>query len=254
MTPFQELSSKKLKSFNEKVIVLFDVEKHAYYYKGKQLKSATTFVKDFEDQFDVEENSARCARKWEVDQDELKAMWDSNGTVAAGFGTALHAVFEHYFTYEKFGALIQEKADKAKNAAMPNHPFLQNLILDLKKIMPEGESHEEALVTCVDKGVCGLVDNLFIVDKKQKICRIRDYKITFDILVEKKKLDEPFSYLGGSKLSKNFVQLSFYAYLMMNSGWKVEGLDIFNWDGQWHRYSLEGKELLKTILLVGGRI
>lgn len=245
---------KQLVSFNEKdTVILFDVAKHEYTYNGKVLKSATSFIKDFEEQFDAERMSASCAGKWGVGQEELLAMWNSNGEVAAGFGTAVHAVMEHFFTYKKLGATVQTAAGKDKNAAMPNHPFLQSLINSLELVRLDGEAYQEACISCVKKGICGLVDDLFIVDRKKKICRIRDYKITFNILVDKKEMKAPFAYLGKNKLAKNFLQLSFYGYLMTLSGWTVEGIDIFNWTGEWKKYTLEGKDLTKTMVLIGSK-
>lgn len=244
---------KVLTSFNEGKEIFFDVEKHEYTYKKKVLQSATVFIKDYEEQFDAARVSERCAEKWGIDQDQILNLWESNGNAASGFGTAIHAVFEHYFTYKKIGEEVQNAAGKEHNAALPNHPFLRQLIWDLEKIRVDGDCHQEALVSCVKKGLCGLVDDLYIVDRKKKICRIRDYKITFDIEVEKNDLKDPFGYLGGSKLSKNFLQLSFYGYLMQLSGWTIEGIDIFNWDGEWHVHTLEGQKLMRTMVLIGSK-
>lgn len=241
---------KLLTSFNEGKKIYFDEAKHEYTYNGKKLKSATTFVKDFEDQFDASKMGPRCANKWGVDEDVLIDMWDSNGAAASLFGTAMHAVMEHYFTYKNFGAEVEEAANKPNNAAMPNHPFLQKVINELEEIRVHGESYQEALVSSVKHGICGLVDDLFIVDRKKKICRIRDYKFTYDILVDKKELDEPFGYLGSNKLAKYYLQLCFYGFLMSLNGWTIEGIDIYNWDGEWHMHTLEGPDLMHTMVLI----
>lgn len=242
-----------LTSFNESVEIKFDVEAHTYTYNEQRLKSATAFVRDYEEPFDGAKISASCASKWSVDQDEILNLWESNGRVASGFGTAIHAVLEHYYQHKALGKKIQDASGKEHNAALPNHPFLQQLIFSLDQVRPDGEAHQEALVSCVQKGLCGLVDDLLVVDQKKKICRIRDYKITFDILVDKKELKAPFGYLGSNKLAKNFLQLSFYAYLMELSGWKVEGIDIFNWNGDWKRHSLTGILLRRTIVEIAGK-
>lgn len=242
---------KELKSFNEGKVILFDEAKHEYTYKGKKLKSATNFVKDFEDQFDGAKVSACCADKWGVDQDTLIDMWDSNGSAASLFGTAMHAIMEHYYTYRDFGETVQNAAEKPNNAAMPNHPFLRRIIKELDQIRVHGESYQEALVSSVKYGICGLVDDLYIVDRKKKICRIRDYKFTYDILVDKKELDSPFEYLGANKLAKYYLQLCFYGFLMQLNDWTVEGIDIFNWDDEWHIHTLEGPDLMRTMVLIG---
>lgn len=243
-----------LKSFNEKGNVLFDVEPHTYTYKGQRLQSATGIIERYHEEFDSFEVSGRSSQKWGEDQEDILAMWNSNGEVAAGFGTAVHAVIEHYFTHKKLGARIQAKTGKEHNAAMPNHPFLRQLIYDLEKIRLDGDSKQEVLITRFEQGICGLVDDLLILDKTKKICRVRDYKITADILVDKSKLFEPFAFLGANKLAKNFLQLGIYSYMLQMSGWKVEGVDIFNWNGEWSKYSLESKDLTKVVLTVGSEL
>jgi hypothetical protein len=236
-------------SFNEKAPITFDDVAHSYTYKGRRLNSATGIIKNYEEEFDSDGISRMSATKWGEDQDEILAMWDSNGKVAAGFGTAIHAVLEHYFKHKALGARIQAVSGKEYNAAMPNHPFLRELILSLEPIYLDGDSHQEVCISWVKQGICGLVDNLLVTG--DKTCRIRDYKITADILVNKSALLAPFAYLGSNKLAKNFLQLSVYSYMMVQSGWKVEGIDIFNWNGEWAKYSLEGKELMKTIINIG---
>ena len=245
-----------LTSFNEGEDIYFDEPTHVYTHAktGKVFKSATTWLKGYEDQFDSDRISASCSKKWGIPQEDILGMWESNGNAASGFGTAIHAVMEHYFTYKTVGKAVQISAGKEKNAALPNHPFLQQLIFDLEKVRVDGDAVQEALVSSSKLGICGLIDDLFIVDRKKKICRIRDYKITFDILVEKTDLKAPFGYLGGAKLGKNFVQLSFYGYLMSLSGWTIEGVDIYNWDGEWSVHTLEGPKLMKTMLLVGSEL
>lgn len=244
-------------SFNENALIYFNRDalpgrpEHTYTHKDVRLKSATGFVEKYHEEFDAEAQSQRSGQKWDEDGSEVLAMWQSSGAIAAGFGTALHAVFEHYFTYKTLGARIQEKAGKPKNAAMPNHPFLQQLINDLETIRVDGDTRQEVCISKVDAGVCGLVDDLLIVDAKKKICRIRDYKITADILTSQVKFFEPFTFLEGNKLNKNYLQLCFYAYLMECAGWKVEGIDIFNWNGEWSKYSLERKDMVKIMITIG---
>ncbi len=241
-----------LKSFNEKATILFNVTDHIYTHKGVQFSSATSFVDEYIEDFDSARVSQLYSQKYGIDQDDILTIWDSNGQAAAGFGTAVHAVLEHYFTHKKLGAKMQKATGKDKNAAMPNHPFLQELIQTLELIRQDGDTRQEVCISMIKNHICGLVDDLLILDVNKKTCRIRDYKITADILLGGKPLKKPFAYLGDNKLAKNFLQLSFYSYMMGMSGWTVEGIDIFNWNGSWNKYTLEGKDLTKTILTIGG--
>lgn len=250
-----EMPGDVLTSFNEGHEIIFEPGEHTYHYGKKRLRSATTWIEDYISTFDSEAISARCAEKWDVDQQHILNVWESNGDIAAGFGTAIHAVLEHYYTYEHIGGIMQEASGKEKNAAMPNHPFLKQLIEELNVIREPGElSYQEALVSAVDLGVCGLIDDLMIIDAQEKICRVRDYKITVDITKPKETLAEPFTFMGDTKLAKNFLQLSFYSYLLTRSGWTVEGVDIYNWIGDWHHYQFDGADFKKAMVLVGSKL
>ncbi len=236
----------KLKSFNEDVELDFDRPSHTYTYQGKVLESASTFAGKHTKPFDKVNISKACEKKWEVPQADILELWQSNGDVASGFGTALHAVLEHYFKRRELGRKILEKSSKTVNPALPNHPLLQRIILELEALdTQEGIEMQELLVSNVEKGYCGLIDKLKILDESKKICRIQDYKIAYDVDVDGEKLLSPFDTLAPTKLSKYQIQLSFYANLLQLSGWTVEGLDIFAYDGEWKKYSLEILQVIK---------
>lgn len=235
-----------LKSFNEDVSIQFDPISHSYLYNDQPLMSASGFVKKYTPEFDRLGLSKKYSAVWEVTQDELLNLWDNNGKVSAGFGTAIHAVLEHYFKNREMGVKILSKSKKKVNPALPNHPFLQKLILELEQLDTEqGTELQEVLVSNVEKGYCGLVDKLKILDVQKKLCRVQDYKITYDISKNGEKLLAPFNELSPTKLSKYQLQLSFYANLLQMSGWEVEGLDIFNYDGSWSRHKLEILNVIK---------
>ena len=239
---------KILHSFNESIDIEFEPIEHTYNYKGRRFLSASSFVEDYIKPFNAVEMAYHVSEKTGVPQGDIVDMWESNGNVAAGFGTAMHNVIEYYFKYEKIGAKTKES-----NGAMPNHPFLKQVINDLQKIKPAGETYQEVLISHKKKNICGQVDDLLVLDAEKKICWINDYKFTANILAEKDKLSAPFNFMPPTKLSKNFIQLSFYAYMMMSSGWKVEGVSIYHWDGEWHKYDLEGAELGVLIMLITGK-
>ena len=236
----------KLKSFNEDLELDFDRVNHIYTYKGNRLESASGFTARHVKPFDKIGISKTCEKSWGVPQADILELWDSNGGVAADFGTAIHSVLEHYFKRRELGKAILQKSKKTVNPALPNHPFLQQLIQELEALdTEEGVEMQELLISNVDKGYCGLIDKLKILDMDKKVCRIQDYKIAYEVEKAGDKLLTPFDNLPPTKLSKYQIQLSFYANLLQLSGWTVTGLDIFAYDGKWQKYSLEILEVIK---------
>lgn len=238
----------RLTSFNEDVVIDFDRINHTYSYQGKRLKSASGFASEHTKPFDKISISKTCEKSWGVPQADILELWDSNGKVAADFGTAVHAVLEHYFKRRELGNKILEKSKKTVNPALPNHPFLQSLVQGLEELdQEEGIEMQELLISNVERGYCGLVDKLKILDLDKKICRVQDYKITYEIEKVGEKYLEPFDTLPANKLTKYQIQMSVYANLLQLSGWTVTGLDVFNYDGNWSKHTMEVLEVIKQI-------
>ena len=97
----------------------------------------------------------------------------------------------------------------------------------------------EVFISNVELGLCGQVDRILITG--EKTCRVQDYKINVDCEVEdsRNKYLGQFADLPKNKLSKYQLQMSFYARLLELSGWNVEGLDAFVYDGEWKHYPME---------------
>lgn len=236
----------KLKSFNEEVEIDFDRLNHTYTYQGRKLESASGYAARFSKPFDKLGVSKACEKSWGVPQADILELWDSNGKVAADFGTAVHAVLEHYFKRRELGKKILDKSKKTVNPALPNHPFLQMLVQGLEEIdTEEGLEMQELLISNVERGFCGLVDKLKILDSDKKICRVQDYKITYEVEKAGDKYLEPFDTLPPNKLTKYQIQMSVYANMLQLSGWTVEGLDVFNYDGNWSKHTMEVLDILK---------
>ena len=235
----------KLDSFNEDVVIEFDRINHTYTYRGQRLESASGYAAKFSKPFDKVGISKNCEKSWGVPQADILELWDSNGKVAADFGTAVHAVLEHYFKRRELGQRILEKSSKTVNPALPNHPFLQELVKGLEEIdTEEGIELQELLISNVERGYCGLVDKLKILDMDKKICRVQDYKITYEVEKVGDKYLEPFDSLPATKLTKYQIQMSIYANMLQLSGWTVQGLDVFNYDGSWSKHTMEVLEIL----------
>ena len=245
-------------SFSEpNVIVDFNDTQHIYNMRCengeyKVLQGGTTFIKRFFKPFDAERISRQCSRYWGVPAEEISEMWNSNGMVAAGFGTVVHAALEHYINFEKSGKIITDSRKKSgkgnnENYAMPKHPFLKQTIKSLRRITnkldKEHNAEEivaEALITDSATGWGGLVDRLCVIDSKKKIARIQDYKVNInaEVIESHSKPLPPFNNMPANKLTKYALQMSFYGGLLQKHGWTIDGLDVFIFEDKWVHHEL----------------
>lgn len=244
--PIYQKKEKKeiLKSFNENVEVKFESIKHNYIYNLIPLLSATTFTKQFYPKFDAEMIAINCEPKWKVKSQNIQDMWSSNGQLARDFGEMIHSALEHYLKFKEIGKIIQENTGKEINSALPKHPFLRMIIEEFEKIDKyKGESLSEVFITDIKNKRCGRIDKLLITGIQT--CRIQDYKINVNSEEEQNSLKAkiPFNELPSNKLTKYQIQLSFYASCLKQSGWNVEGLDIFVYENKWKHYELDILEI-----------
>ena len=238
--PIQEIKKREiLKSFNENAEIEFERERHKYFYKSIPLLSATAYTKQFYPEFNAEVVAKNCELKWGVNAQDIQDMWASNGNIAGEFGTIIHKTLEHYFKFKEIGKIIQKNTGKEVNPALPKHPFLRMIIEDFEALYPHNdELKTEVFISDVKNGRCGIIDRLLVTGKKT--CRIQDYKVNVNSEEENLslKVKIPYNKLPPTKLTKYQIQMSFYARILENSGWKVEGLDAFVYENVWKHYKL----------------
>lgn len=228
----------KIKSFNEDVEIDFDPLTHSYFYNGVKLVSVTEFTSKFYKEFNSKIIAKTCAKSWEVPQEDIESMWESNGEMASELGTLVHKSLEHYYKFIEMGDKISLKNGK-DNPAMPKHPLLKKIIEEFKVLSPNtGNIKTEVLLTNVSLGICGMEDKLLITGTKK--CRLSDYKVNIDSEKEDKNMKalEPFNELPSTKITKYQIQMSIYANLLQKSGWEVEGMDVFIYEDIWKKFEL----------------
>lgn len=230
----------KVKSFNEGIAIKFLKQEHKYVHAGKELISGTRYIKRWIPEFDEKKISGICAEKYGCSQDEVLDFWGGSGDIAASFGTAIHNALEHYEKFKWLGEIVQNQKDLPFNKALPTHPALRKIVEDFYlQDLQAGEVVPEALLTNVEKGLCGYADRILITGEKK--CRVQDYKVN----INADTVDNNIKFLGQmatlpkTKLSKYQLQMSFYARLLELSGWTVEGLDAFVYEDKWKHYKLE---------------
>lgn len=246
LVPLKDKNIKK--SFNEPdVEITFEPIAHTYFHNGIQLESATGYIKRFLKPFDNDMVSFMFGKKHGINKTEVQKIWKDGGEAASDFGTCVHKMIENLLNNYKNGAVIQFNRGDEENYALPKHPILLKIMRDFLQIFPfKDDLISEALISDVKKNVCGHADLINVLSWEEKRCRIGDFKINVDSELEdpKNKVLSPFDNLPATKLSKYQLQMSVYANMLQESGWTVEGLDVYVLEDEWKHYKLD---VLKVI-------
>jgi len=205
--------------------------------------SGSAFPKKFYAEFKSNEMLDMMAKKFGVDKAHIKAMWDLNRDASTGYGTSIHAALENYDTYHKLGdkiksvKVLKTKTNTGPNKALSRNPFLKKVVEDFhEKFGGDYVRLSEQFVWLHDEKLCGSIDRIKVIDAEKKIVRIQDYKTDGDIHEKTYQLsDSPFykmtqgatPKMGKELLDLHWLQLSFYAYILEQYGYTVEGLDVY---------------------------
>lgn len=196
-------AGKRLKAFVGGEID-YDDASHTYTWEGHTYLSGSQYAQQFAKPFDSQNISEAMAKRDGGDAQELRDMWKLKSETSMGFGTAIHSALELYGRYQN----------------LHDHPIIKKAVEGFYKDRKNEQAEYEALIVDHDKKHAGQVDRLLITGKNS--CRVQDFKTNADI---KKSLDIYWK------------QLEFYAEIVKAGGWKVEGLDIFWWNGEWETFS-----------------
>lgn len=241
------------------VTLNYDEISHIYLDdKGNKYTSGSNFPDQFYDQFD-KVKAVELVQKAYPDSGvmpgDLLDIWSTNGDISTSFGSAVHSALENYIKYNKIGSAIAgtDKDGKAKaNKALSKNPFFSKLVNSyVEKFGIDGMISEEFVAD--ENGHCGRIDYIKIVDKEKKIIRIGDFKTDTDLFEKKyQKKDSPFK----DKIKENTLltyhrfQMSYYAYILNQYGYTVEGIDL-DWLNpntlEWERHSTDVIDLSKIL-------
>lgn len=222
---------KHIDTFTGETIIYDDAKHHYYSLDGRKLLGASTYANDFGDTFNKGAILPRLAKQWELPEEHLDHIWSINAEISNSYGTAIHAALELWFRYHQVGATIQERKGHEYNYCLPKNVYIRDIVLDFVSTFGELNGVPEATLSCVRKGMAGRTDIIILTG--EKTCRVGDFKTNND--------------LNPDKLLKYQHQLSFYADMLSEAGWTVEGLDIFHHDGsQWVGIPLDVLEVHLT--------
>lgn len=215
--------------------VFMDEANHVYYDKnGVVYTSGSKFADKYKAGFDKEMISNKFAAKYGVEQSDVLAMWSTNAEASTSLGTAIHVALELYGKYLNLSMATKGTNESALHKNQLLAPIVQSFYA--------GREHEKALyeafIANEEKHLCGEMDRVLMVDEKNKIVRIQDFKTNPDI-TKKATILAPFkTVVDNTSLGAYWLQLSFYAYNLIRAGWTVEGLDIFHYaNNKWTTYS-----------------
>ena len=211
--------------------VMWSEETHTYTdMKGKVLLSGSKYAGKNSPKFPKDIVLPKMAAKTGVDAATIDSMWGMKGSMSLDIGNAMHKALEMFHLYGEDGAKIQEANGDDENYALPKQPYLRRSVIDfLEKFGADALS--EVIVSDVENGMAGTIDRLEVIDSDKNICRVGDYKSNTEI----KK----------PKMLEYQKQLSFYAHILINKGWTVEGLDLYHLDKEekWVKVEMEVLDL-----------
>lgn len=190
----------------------FDKATHTYEDEdGNVFQSGSVWAGQFEQPFDAQAIAPKVAEKRLTTAEQVIAGWDMKGEVSCMYGSTVHKAIECAIKYGE----------------MPNNPHLAALCQDYIDMTHEDTQVSEQFVVDFEHKLCGVIDVL--VDKGKKHVVIRDFK-TSDIykkisLIPRAK--ELWPGLPSKLISIYQLQLSFYAFILENRGYRVEGLEIW---------------------------
>lgn len=193
-------------------VLYFDREAHEYEDEdGNKYWTGSTWAAQFEKPFDPQLLAPKVAEKKLCTVEEVIAGWDMKSEVSLSYGTTVHKALECGIKYNE----------------LPNNPHLATLVQTYLDMTHDDEQISEQFIADFDHKMCGTIDVL--VNKGNKHVIIRDFK-TGDIykkIALTPRAKELWPELENKTISIYQLQLSFYAFILKQQGYKVDRLEIY---------------------------
>lgn len=227
------------KAGKEKLIVgdnvlYFDREAHEYEDEdGNKYWTGSTWAAQFEKPFDPQLIAPKVAEKKLCTVEDVIAGWDMKSEVSLSYGTTVHKALECGIKYNE----------------LPNNPHLATLVQTYLDMTHDDEQISEQFIADFDHKMCGTIDVL--VNKGNKHVIIRDFK-TGDIykkIALTPRAKELWPELENKTISIYQLQLSFYAFILKQQGYKVDRLEIYaeSADDNWQVVPLSVLDIRKAL-------
>lgn len=227
----------KVETFTDEVILYDDIS-HTYKTLDNQIMlSGSAYAHNFTRDFPREHMLKTLEAKWGVQAAILDDIWSMSGDISTSFGTSVHRGLELAHRYWEHGKIISGHKEIEANYCLPKHPVIRDIVLEFVEEFGTN-ALPEVFLSDSQRLMCGQVDRLELVDEEAKIARVQDYKTT----LEKDSKGEVSPKLSKAKMTEYQHQMSFYAHILMGSGWQVPGIDLFVYDfinKRWIKTELE---------------
>jgi len=199
-------------------MILFNEEKHVYTFEGIPLTSVSGLLGMVKQPFERDKWLEKKSKERGITKEELSQEWDEIRDKALAKGTKYHKEREEKLIKENGWPIIM--GDEGKIA------------YDLNELRDGW--YPELILYSLKYGVCGTADRVLI---KGKEFELRDWKSNkaiefnsfkkFDPILKERfpvKMLEPLSHLEDCNGIHYTLQLSIYAYLLEQFGYKCTGL------------------------------
>lgn len=193
--------------------IKFDADEHRYFLNGKELRSVTNLLKDYQKPFDRDGIAQRVANRESRSTAEVLAEWDAKGERARVIGTAVHAHIEKVLRGESDGQLSLDPF-LGFNIKLPEIIAFDRLWCDLAPTVSYLKDHIEWVIGDESLGLAGTVDTVLFSPQTGKY-HIWDWKTgKFDLNNRYENLLHPFSNTEASKLNIYSLQTSLYRLII----------------------------------------
>lgn len=219
---------KEVDSFTGETL-MYDEQSHSYYdMDGNKLLSGSYYADQQSAPFNKEFVLPKTAKAWGIKESDISEIWGMKGDISTSYGNAIHYALEMYHKHKASGEKISEAKKDDVNYVLPNIPHIKQAVEEFEASFGV-DALTEVLISDVGNKMAGRIDRLSILDKEKKVCRIGDFKTNYE--------------LDKKKLLKYQHQLSYYAHILINKGWTVEGLDIYHYADKWELINLDVLDL-----------
>lgn len=215
--------------------VIFDPIAHTYHDRqGNRYLGGSTFASRYKAPFPGSTIAGKMAAKHGVEAQHILDMWKLNAEASTTFGTSVHAALQLYGEYLELSKSVKDGSDESALTSNPVlRPIVEAFFTDERKA--ERAYYEEFVADAATLS-CGLIDRLVAEDDGS--IWVEDFKTNAS--VEKPEtILEPFkNVVPNTALGGYWLQLSYYARILITHGRAVKGLRVHHWtvDNGWVTY------------------